>query len=284
MAERRYCSELNPGESLAGTADHVGAWLLLEYRPVWKAKALEQSALAPATRAWLDRSQAALRAAGLKPRVQFIRQPEVDSDRTRLFLAVAGRTLEYSGTGYGFLEDLDVGAEIRAPALGREVAQPHYFVCTNGQRDLCCARFGLPAYQALRERLGGRVWQATHLGGHRFAPNVLVLPQGALYGRVTVAAVEDFCAAVEGGALAFAHLRGRSWYPGAVQAAEAMSGRSDLHLLHVDGDEGDARVQFAGAQERISIRVARQAAPVRVLKSCGDAASGVVHPYVRVES
>ena len=67
---------------------------------------------------------------------------------------------------------------------------PQYFVCTNGQRDLCCARFGLPTYAALRERVGERVWQTTHVGGHRFAPNVLTLPQAALYGRVQPADVD----------------------------------------------------------------------------------------------
>ena len=98
---------------------------------------------------------------------------------------------------------------------------PQYFVCTNGQRDVCCARFGLPTYAALRERVGGRAWQTTHLGGHRFAPNVLTLPQAALYGRVQPADTDEFVDAVERNGLAAKWLRGRTRYSPEVQAAEA---------------------------------------------------------------
>ena len=52
METRAFCSELNTQEPLAGTADTVGAWLLLEYRPVWKAKAQQDNDLAPRTRQW----------------------------------------------------------------------------------------------------------------------------------------------------------------------------------------------------------------------------------------
>jgi hypothetical protein len=61
-------------------------------------------------------------------------------------------------------------------------------VCTNGRRDLCCARFGTPVYNYLKNEEPGfpglRAWQSTHMGGHRFAANLLWLPQGVLYGRV----------------------------------------------------------------------------------------------------
>ena len=57
-------------------------------------------------------------------------------------------------------------------------------VCTHGSHDVCCATFGYPSYDELRRRyapkLAGslRVWQVSHLGGHRFAPNVVDLPEG----------------------------------------------------------------------------------------------------------
>jgi hypothetical protein len=281
MEPRAYCSESNAGEPLAGTADPVGAWLLLEYRPVWKAKAHDDNSLAPRTRQWLADALAGLARVGIRGRPQFIRQPEVDSVHTRFLLGLPGRLLAFSGVGYGFLESLDVAAIAAdsAAAGGERVVAPQYFVCTNGQRDVCCARFGLPAYTALRERVGTRVWQVTHLGGHRFAPNVLVLPQGALYGRVTPAAVPEFVAAVESDALAFPQLRGRSWQPKHVQAAEAFSGRSDLRLLHVDGDESRATVRFAAPDGVVDVAVRRDVAGLPVLASCGDAEPGLVYPY-----
>lgn len=281
MEPRAYCSESNIGEPLAGTADPVGAWLLLEYRPVWKAKAHDDNSLAPRTRQWLADALAGLARLGIRGRPQFIRQPEVDSAHTRFLLGLPGRLLAFSGVGYGFLESLDVAAIAADPAAaaGERLVAPQYFVCTNGQRDVCCARFGLPAHAALRERVGARAWQVTHLGGHRFAPNVLVLPQGALYGRVTPAAVPEFVAAVESDALAFPQLRGRTWQPKHVQAAEAFSGRSDLRLLHVDGDESRATVRFAAPDGVVDVAVRRDDAGLSVLASCGDAEPGLVYPY-----
>ncbi|MFU8815900.1 MAG: sucrase ferredoxin [Pseudomonadales bacterium] len=281
MPNQIYCSESAAREPMIGTAEQVDVWVMLEYRPTWKPRALQQNALAPETRAWLEASVMALAQAGWKPRPQFIRQPEIDSETVRLLIAVAGRLLVFSGRGYDFLRDLDLTAVVAEPHGHEAVAQPQYFVCTNGQRDLCCARFGLPAYAALRALVGDRAWQITHLGGHRFAPNVLVLPQGAMYGRVnTTTEVDQLVRVVDGGGLCFPYLRGRSGYPPAVQAAEALSGRSDLRLVGVEGDDSRARVTFEGADGRFSVAVRRAAEPISVLKSCGDESSKPVYPYV----
>ncbi len=281
MDERVFCSQASLAESLAGTADTVGAWILLEYRPVWKSRALEDNALTPATRAWLAGSIAALGAMGIKARPQLIRQPDIDSDQVRLLFGLPGRLLAFTGTGYGFLQTLDLAAIARDPASHPGLAEPHYFVCTNGQRDICCARFGLPAYAALRALAGHRVWQVTHLGGHRFAPNVLALPQGALYGRVTPEVAPGFVATIESGGLALAQLRGRTWYPKHVQAAEGFAGRSDLRLLHVAGDEKRAEVTFAAADQRVQVAVIRSATGQPMLSSCDEAESGLSYPYLR---
>ena len=283
MEPRAYCSELNPGEPLAGSADTVGAWLLLEYRPAWKAKAQDHNDLSSGTRRWLADALAGLARIGIRGRPQFIRQPEIETDRIRFFLGLPGRLLAFSGVGYDFLESVDPAAIAADPGAHQaaRIEAAQYFVCTNGQRDVCCSRFGLPSYAALREQVGDRAWQVTHLGGHRFAPNVLVLPQGALYGRVTPEVVPAFLAAVEGRNLAFAQLRGQSFYPQHVQAAEALCARSDLRLLHVDGDEARARVRFAAPDRVVEVTVRRATEGMPVVSSCGDAAPGLVYPYER---
>ncbi len=68
---------------------------------------------------------------------------------------------------------------------GVPVDHPLLVVCTHGKRDRCCAKNGRPLYDALRrETESGWVWQSTHVGGDRFAGNVVVFPQGLYYGRV----------------------------------------------------------------------------------------------------
>ncbi len=286
--QRTYCSEHNDAEPMAGTADTVDAWLCLEYRPTWKARAQSDNSLSKGTRAWLEQTLAGFQAGGLKCRPQFIRQPETESDSVRLLLSIGGQTYQWSEPGYDYLACLDlpalVAAEKNSPgvlaAAAEPLREPQYLVCTNGQRDLCCARFGLPVYAALKERVGARAWQVTHLGGHRFAPNLLTLPDACLYGRVGVADLDAFLGATEQGRLAFPHLRGRTCYPPAVQAAEVLLGMDALRLLHVE-EAGDAtQVRFAADARTHSIRIRKSAAAQLVLKSCADGEEVEVFPYV----
>jgi hypothetical protein len=280
---RSYCSEMNGAEPMAGTADTVDVWVCLEYRPAWKAKAVADNALVEASRNWLAQTLDGLTRLGLKARPQFIRQPESDRSDTRLLVSMNGRAYQFSGQGYGFLEGLNLVEEIRDPdRLARNstaVDGPLYLVCTNGQRDLCCARYGLPVYAALSERVGERAWQVTHLGGHRFAPNVLCLPDGCLYGRVHPDALDSLLEVTESGEVDFARLRGRTCYPPMVQAAEATLGRPGLRLLHVEGDDALASVRFADASERLEVTVRRADRPMQVLKSCGDEPAEV-YPFI----
>jgi hypothetical protein len=265
--QRGYCAELAlaEGATLPGTADVVDAWIMLEYLPAWTAKATADNSLASATRAWLDGLTQAVVDRGLKPRLQLIRRPELDRTGVTLMLALDGALHRVEAVDYDALCGLSL-----QDMLAREpIEHRQYFVCTNGQRDLCCARFGLPTYAALRERVGERVWQTTHVGGHRFAANVLTLPQAAMYGRVQPGDVDTFLDAVENDRLAAPWLRGRTRYAPEVQAAEAA-----LIALGIDtagavstqslGD-GAVRVVFGAHGARVRPGVA-----VDVQASCGD--------------
>ncbi|MCY3623528.1 MAG: hypothetical protein OXH68_17700 [Gammaproteobacteria bacterium] len=271
MSDNRvYCADLclASGEPMLGTAVEVDVWLLLEYKPAWRPKALEDNDLSARTRDWLDRTLAAVAESGRKIRAQFIRRPEIDTDETTLFIAEEGTLKRFHSHGY---DDVH-GLSLDSPDF-EEVPQAHYFVCTNGQRDLCCARYGLPAYAQLRALAGNRTWQTTHLGGHRFAPNVLVLPQGAIYGRVFPDEVADFVETIETGALSRNHLRGRSAYSPEAQVAEA----------HLDGvrrlrsvDGGKVTFETEGGIATVDIQPA--ATPLEVIASCGKTEPEAVFP------
>ena len=268
--ERVYCADLclASGEPMLGTAVEVDVWLLLEYKPSWRAKAVEDNDLAGETRAWIDRTVATIAESGRKVRAQFIRRPELDVAETTLFVAQDGKLQRFQSEGYREIQRLDIGS-----ADLEEVAEPRYFVCTNGQRDLCCARYGLPVYQELRALVGARAWQTTHLGGHRFAPNVLVLPQGAVYGRVFADAAADFVATIETGELSVDHLRGRSAYPPAAQVGETLVNGA-CTLKTVDG----SAVTFATPTGPRTVNVEPADAPYEVIASCGRTETEAVFP------
>ncbi len=275
---------------MLGTADQVDVWLMLETPGTWPARALEQGTLSPALRVWLERSVASLKAEKLRVRPQLIkqggRQPGASGSQRRLLIGFAHRLYQVEVVDDAALLSLDLGNLIKQLRRGdtgqmRVIREPHYFVCTNGRRDLCCARFGLPVYRRLQELVGDRVWQVSHVGGHRFAPNVLTLPDGVLYGRVQLEQVAAYTQVVESGALAFDWLRGRSCYPAEVQAAEGMLAKPQLKLLHVEVSENATRVVFGGPQGRELISVARSAEPKMILASCDQAELKAVYPFLR---
>ena len=286
MSERIYCSEASADQPMLGTAPVVDVWLLLEYRPAWRAKAITDNALGEGVRSWLATGIEALEGQGHNVRAQFIRQPEIDRPDTRLLVHHDGalRTFASGGPGYDGLVRTPIEALLRSDS-GERLEAPRYFVCTNGQRDLCCARFGLPLYNRLREHLGERAWQVTHLGGHRFAPNVLVLPQGVLYGRVGVEdeSIERFVTEVEAGRVPRRHLRGRSCYPKPVQAAEGFAGRDGLEWVALEEDEGHAKVTFNHQGRPLFVNVGRADEAVSVLASCEDRQLKSERPYRLVD-
>jgi hypothetical protein len=118
------------------------------------------------------------------------------------------------------LLDLDLRslAAQRFRGFGDEVDTPLYLVCTHGKHDACCAREGLPVYGALAHR--DDVWEATHVGGDRFAGNLVCFPDGTYYGRVDPAKARVVVEGHDRGELSLEHLRGRSCHPPAVQAAD----------------------------------------------------------------
>ncbi len=111
--------------------------------------------------------------------------------------------------------------------------QRRYLVCTNGARDPCCAIRGPAVAQALARALPGQVYECSHLGGHRFAANVLVLPETLCFGRLDARTAVALAAELEAGRLPLDHLRGRTALEPEQQAAEILV-RRELGLTRLD--------------------------------------------------
>ncbi len=132
------------------------------------------------------------------------------------------------------LLDLDVQspAGTGAPKMQRDDV-PVFLVCAHGTHDVCCAMRGRPVAAALAAARPDRVWECSHVGGDRFAANVLVLPTGLLYGRVPESSAQLMVEAADQGLVLEHHLRGRVGFPPDQQAAMAHVHR-EMAGLHVD--------------------------------------------------
>ena len=182
------------------------------------------------------------------------------------------------------LPSLDLDALVAAAPPEPRLAQV-WLVCTHGTRDRCCAKWGMPVFEALRQREAdpGRVWQSSHLGGHRFAATFLSLPDGLMWGRFDLAELDTLRGALGQGQLAtLGSLRGRCCHPRSVQAAEvAVREREGLVddaalvlLDHAPTPAGGTAVRFVGPDGATrTLEVERQVMEFEAPPSCGDVPS-----------
>ena len=116
--------------------------------------------------------------------------------------------------------DLDRLAAGDPLSFGSPVSEPVFLVCGHGQRNACCARFGVPLARQLAARYPGQVFQTTHVGGHRFAANLVILPHGLYYGPVGMAEATAAISAYQHGTVTPERYRGRAGQPRPTQQAE----------------------------------------------------------------
>ncbi len=292
--EPPYCSERAraAGATLIGTADPVDLWILLEYGGAWRGKALLDNELPAAAKAWVASApRLAAAALGCNVRLLFIRQPAREGMPPQLLVVRSGEQERFVRQvildDHDALAGIDIVALARAGAGARTIDLPLYLVCTNGQRDQCCARFGLPVFDQLAERHGASVWQVTHVGGHRYAPNLICLPEGLVYGFADPECAPGIVEATRRGEVVPAKLRGRSCRSAVAQVAELAvrehAGQFFLEavrlLQEVRSGEGEWRLEFDVAGQGHASVVVRALAPLHVQASCGDAATKAVPQY-----
>jgi len=216
------------GEPLFATASLVTNWILLEQPGPWGYEALERSRLpTPVARDLRRRSRA------LGIRIVLIRRPgrSAPPRRTCFFVhtGLQAQRLEcVELESPGDLLDLDWSPLVRGEpvAAGSPDHDPLFLVCTNGGRDRCCAERGRSVAAALEEAFGERAWECSHIGGDRFAANVVCFPHGVYYGRVHHGEAAGLASEYRHGRLDLEHYRGRTCYDFATQAAEAFIRRA----------------------------------------------------------
>jgi hypothetical protein len=114
-----------------------------------------------------------------------------------------------------YLLDVLVGAD-----PGEVSNEPIYLVCTHGRHDACCAVRGRPVAAALAAAYPERTWECSHIGGDRFAANVVVLPHSLFYGHVAAPRAVELAKHYDEGLVVPDLLRGSGAFTPPVQAAQ----------------------------------------------------------------
>lgn len=210
-------------EPMAGTASTVRAFLLLEDAGPWGVDALRDARLPDGLG-----QELVTRSTASGVRVLLVRRPGRQAEPRhgiRVFAAYADHTSPWLETteldDIHEVHDIDVEAlgAGRSPGLDPDDG-PVLAVCTHGRHDTCCAERGRPVAAGLAVAHPDSTWEVSHIGGDRFAANLLVLPHGLYYGRLSPAAAVGVADAHLAGRLDLEHLRGRSGMAMSLQAAE----------------------------------------------------------------
>jgi hypothetical protein len=278
-------------EPIFATASQVRRWLLVEVRGSWGRDSVDDTELGRhVDDAWRNR----MRSAGIRL-VAIRRDLERTANQpTRLCYIdhSAGRlergrswTTEIAGLHHV----ADATAEFPEHDEGgawSAHAEPIILVCTNGRHDACCATFGRPVVRALRTSVHAPgVWECSHIGGDRFAGNVVVLADGLYFGRCTAETGVAVCDAYRRGELLLDHYRGRSTLGYLHQAAEYFA-RRELGVTAIDavtavervGDASDGTfVVTVHDVGRVDVTVRRSIVPAPTALTCTGPA-GVTMP------
>ncbi|MFT7518172.1 MAG: hypothetical protein ACI9MC_000302 [Kiritimatiellia bacterium] len=273
------CSESSQrsGEHIDGTAlDRMVHWIAIEDHGSRPSKVTMKTDLAPGVLDWFIRMKG-------RPHTR----PVLIRRRDR----PTGFTVFYARVDVGHLQtfhldrqeqllDIDWHALMTQP-LGATAELGPLLVCTHGSRDSCCGRLAPPVLNALEHVGPGRIWQSTHIGGHRYAPTLIALPSGLQFGRVTAREAPDLLVQLDAGRIHnLAMLRGATALPRAAQAAQiwlrrerALLGLTDVIVRHVQhgGSERDDTIvtlHTPGDGRDHSVLVKLVDEPFSVLASC----------------
>jgi len=242
------------GDDLVGTAAPAHRWLLVEHPGPWAVDALAGSGIDKEVQ---DRLRLAAHRSGA--RILLVRRPGRQPARRRRSWAVvdAGSTAVRWGAwsaGEDLLEAAVALSDVTAASGGPGGApgtaadgdapgpgQPLLLVCAHGRHDTCCAVRGRPVADQLGQRWPDATWECSHVGGDRFAANLMVLPDGACYGNLDADSAVDVVTAHLQGRVDVDHLRGVSTQPPVAQAAIAAAlrrfGPAALSQVGVGGVE-----------------------------------------------
>ena len=267
-------------EPMIGSVSQRTRWLLVEDRSPWGEKAVRDVLGAEL--------EATAKARGMRLLLVRRREGDPSEDAVRRVVLVDTEARKMALRTISDLSEVAELLEVPVAEFGAPMSDRIVLVCTNGKRDACCALRGRALIGALAAAHAERTWECTHLGGHRFAGNLVCLPDGIVYGRVTPPDGPRLVDAYLDGRVDPSLLRGRSAWPAPAQVAEAvlrtrlgLDGLDDvaLEVASVSGEEASVVLRADGGLHRFELVAERAAA--RPISCRADDAEAPLHWRVR---
>ena len=262
-----------------GTATMADVWVMVEYRGHWSGSAYKDSKIPKKVKSHLNTELKSI----ANSRLQLIKKQGNKNPGFKLYVAVSSesspRLYEIDFDNYEDL--LSVKLKKILKSGDHLTNEKLYIICTNGEYDTCCGKFGMPVYMDLAKgRYGANIWESNHIGGHRFASTFVCLPHGLVYGRVREGSVaENLIEDFELGSVNLSSYRGRSCHANEVQAAEYYlrkeTGITEIsRFIFKDLKKNDRKsaIKFVSRPENEThkVRIRQDKNTLKIIKSCGD--------------
>ncbi|MDQ3886096.1 MAG: hypothetical protein M3308_03560 [Actinomycetota bacterium] len=289
MTEPRCADAAEAGaDPLMASAPPAVRWVLVEHTGPWGRRALSGSGFDPrvarALGGW---------ARSTGGRVTLIRRPGTGrTSGTQRCWYLVDSQLGRESVRKGYVTDeRELMHVIGGGAVGEVVEHPLYLVCTHGKHDTCCAIRGRPVAATLAAEFPERTWECSHVGGDRFAANLVVLPHGLYYGHVPAGSVIDLVRWHDKGQLELRWLRGRSSAPPPVQAAQhyarAATGEHGLTSFAPLGVEptgaGEWLVRLSAPEADLAVRVRERMVATGRRLTCSAVTAGSIRTFELIE-
>ena len=275
----KTCSEisLDSKEQLFGTTPKVNYWILIEYNSEWEENVLKSINISQAVKSKISE----LLQSREYTRLQWIKRVNNNDDLITLYFAESTELNKnlYKRQIAAYEDILRLNFKnIHTDNYRSET--PLLLICTHNSYDSCCGKQGFSLYKDVCDDNYFDVWQTSHLGGHRFAPNVLLLPEGLYYGRVDSSKYETIKNDFINNQLSIEILRGRSFHDKYIQAADhylrISIGNSDFDSLNYISsgklNEQAICVNFKYAASNSSYKVIIEELPaiMEICPGCND--------------
>ena len=221
------------GEDCLGTAPTPQAYICIECPSPWTAQQFESKAAPDNLRRWVDQQSSICQST----RFLFISDHPPHHQRGArilFFEKPAGPARCYQRREVWVADPDHIVNQLQRHFSGEKVGidttdsgDRDILICTHGAYDRCCGRYGYPLYRQLlkwapQQGLDHiRLWQASHIGGHRFAPTLVDFPEGRYYGGISLAQAQQLL--LQQGPIQdlLAAYRGWGLLPRPLQVAEA---------------------------------------------------------------
>ena len=186
------------GEQCIGTAPTPSTYICIECPSPWTSRHFESKATPDNLRHWMA-EQASLRQPTKFLFIASHPSQHQHGARILFFEKPSGLARCYQRRETWVSDPTQIANQLQRYFSGEKVGidtthsgDRDILICTHGAYDRCCGRYGYPLYRQLlkwapQQKLGHvRLWQASHIGGHRFAPTLVDFPEGRYYGGISL--------------------------------------------------------------------------------------------------